>query len=213
MLKTTDIAKSSSCNTLDMPHKGRVIANDDPSFKCRIKVEVPGILSGTTDDLPWVIPYVTAFMGNSKVADRVEIPEVGTEVTVMFPFGDPHQPFYTGRWHEFAVPDEFKTNYPHRYGFKDSTGVCFYVDKSTGEASFSMPNGFNVTVDKDGKFTMNTTKTTIKSDEEAVIDTPELHSTGEISDDVRTMSGDRVIYNGHGHPHGDPWVPSTPDKM
>lgn len=213
MLKPTDIAKSSSNNLMDVPHKGRVVANDDPTFKCGIKVTVPGVIDGNVEDLPWAVPYVTAFLGNSKVADRVEIPEVGTEVTVMFPFGDPHQPFYTGRWHEFAVPDEFKTNYPNRYGFKDSNGVCFYVDKTTGEASFSMPNGFSVNVDKDGKFTMNTTKFTAKSEEEAVVDSPNLHSTGEVSDAVSTVQLVRDIYNGHGHPHGDPWVPSTPDKM
>lgn len=51
---------------------------------------------------------------------------------------------------------------------------------------------------------------TLKAEKEILLDTKLVHATedihadGEVSDQVRTMSEDRNIYNGHDHPHGDP---------
>ncbi|NHT35796.1 hypothetical protein G8D96_21515 [Aeromonas hydrophila] len=43
--------------------------------------------------------------------------------------------------------------------------------------------------------------------------TPEVHSTGDMSDATRTMNADREIYNGHDHPHGDPTVGQPNQKQ
>ena len=31
-----------------------------------------------------------------------------------------------------------------------------------------------------------------------------VHADGDVSDGIRSMAADRVIYNSHDHPHGDP---------
>ena len=41
------------------------------------------------------------------------------------------------------------------------------------------------------------------------LDVPE----GDVSDKVRTMAADRIIYNGHDHPHGDPTVGPVNQKQ
>lgn len=43
--------------------------------------------------------------------------------------------------------------------------------------------------------------------------TPEVNSTGELSDATRSVSADRGIYNGHDHPHGDPTVGQPNQKQ
>jgi len=51
---------------------------------------------------------------------------------------------------------------------------------------------------------------TLKAEKEILLDTKLVHATedihadGEVSDQVRTMSEDRNIYNDHDHDHGDP---------
>ncbi len=58
---------------------------------------------------------------------------------------------------------------------------------------------------------------TLKAEKEILLDTELVHATeniradAEVSDQVRTMSEDRNIYNSHDHPHGDPTT-STPNQ-
>lgn len=56
------------------------------------------------------------------------------------------------------------------------------------------------------KYDANNGEVTLTAPSKATVASPELHGTGEVSDSTRTMSGDRAIYDGHNHPHGDPTV-------
>ncbi|AXY86115.1 putative tail protein [Escherichia phage vB_EcoM_IME392] len=204
MINIIDLMRNGQ-DPLKAIHKGVVVDNNDPAQKCRVKVRVPGVLDG--DGIPWAIPIASAFLGDGE-SDRVEIPEVGTEVSVSFPTGDQHFPFYTGRWHSKEVPEEFKENYPNRYGFKDSTGTVFYIDKVSKEVHFKHCSGFQFDIDQEANFTLTTPgggkvdiakALEIIAKEHIKLDTPLVDGTGEIKDKVRKMSEDRAIYNGHDH--------------
>lgn len=54
---------------------------------------------------------------------------------------------------------------------------------------------------------------TIKAAEQVLLDTPDAHGTGEVSDQKRSMSADRGIYDSHKHKEqGDGAPTSPPDK-
>lgn len=218
MIKMTDVAGKEK-DPLSSPHRGIVVSNADPLKKCRIQVKVPGILEG--EGLPWAMPVAAAFLGDSGSHGRIEIPEVGTEVTVTFPYNDPHMPFYVGKWNQWEVPAEFLVNYPNRYGFKDSIGNVFFIDKVTKETSYTHPSGFNFHIDEAGQWSLTGPKGGQINLAEALntvapsgvnFDTPLVYSSGEVSDKVRPMSGDRDIYNSHGHPSAPLGPVSTPNQ-
>lgn len=214
MISVRDVAyEHSNMDILKGTHKGIVLANNDETHRCAIKVKVAGILDGSTEALPWCRSYTAAFLGASPGSGAVAIPEVGSEVVVMFPFGDPHQPFYTGKWQETEVPEEFKINYPHRYGFKDSIGTLFVVDKKDNTLHLSLSNGFSLDVDGEGRYSIVTKKFSVKSEENADFETPELHTSHELSDGVRRISGDRAIFDGHTHKHAQPIIPPPIQKQ
>lgn len=70
---------------------GTVKQNDDPDHRCRIKVEVPDVLPGTTDWCLPALPYVGLRVGWTMV------PPVGASVWVEWPDGDLGKtPVWTG---------------------------------------------------------------------------------------------------------------------
>jgi uncharacterized protein involved in type VI secretion and phage assembly len=64
------------------PFSGTVVDNDDPEAKCRIKVEVPEVLSGTSG---WCLPSLP-FAGDG--CGFAIVPPVGASVLVQWPGGD-----------------------------------------------------------------------------------------------------------------------------
>lgn len=213
------VTMKGSGDLLNKSHKGIVVDNKDPEHKQRLKVSIPGILTGPKEDLPWCLPQIPAFLGDSDKSSTVFIPEEGTEVVVEFPSKEYDFPYWSLKWAVHEVPEEFKKNYPERYGVKDSTGTYWYMDKKTGEFKFEHCSGFTVTIDKKGNFDMKVpgkyqeviAKTLLsKVTGDATFDTPNLIGTNEVQDKVRAMSGDRQIYNQHIH-QGAHGPTSAPD--
>lgn len=204
---------------LKKPQKGKVVDNNDPEKKCRLKVVVPGILEGATEDLPWCLPVFPSGFGESDKFSQVIIPEIGTELVIDFPTGDSQMPHYSSRWHINEVPDIFKENYPDRYGYLDSNGTYYYNDRKTKEFKFHHCSGFEFIIDEKGNFSLTTPgngKSKVNSTwifnvpSLAKFETKQLESTGEVKDKVRTMQGDRDIYNSHTHEghHGPTAIPN-----
>lgn len=214
-------------------HRGIVLDNKDPEKKCRLKILVPGVQEAPIADLPWAIPKYEAFLGGHKEHSAVVIPEINTEVTVQYPHGDTHFPIYTAKWNQEKVPEEFRKNYPERWGLKDSTGTYFYFDKKEETFKFHHCSGVELEISKEGDVKVNIPgkiewevgknwKATVAQGMEWLLGkessvtapsgakfiTPILESTGQVKDSVRTMSADRMIYNMHTHMgfHG----PTTP---
>lgn len=72
-------------------YRGRVVANDDPLGRGRVKVSVPALLG--SDDFGWAeacVPYAGDGVG------LFTIPPVGANVWVEFEAGDPDRPILAG---------------------------------------------------------------------------------------------------------------------
>lgn len=140
---------------LSNPHQGTVVDNSDPKKHGRIKATVPGILEGSSSSLPWIYPLNPYFLGGSSDAGLFSVPEVGSLIVVEFCFGDPHLPFYSGGWHHDLSHDAtFDDSYPEAYGFHDSKGNYFKVNKQTGEILLVHSSGTKIQISQDGKITV-----------------------------------------------------------
>jgi hypothetical protein len=139
------------------PHQGRVVANTDPSKIGRIKVVIEEFL--TVDDvqnkgykLPWIYPLTSYFLGGSSNAIMFSVPEIGSKVTVVFPFEDIYFGFYTGHWHSTAKhPVEFDEDYPNSFGWRDSTGTYQRVNKTQQYIETFHVSGARIRIYNDGK--------------------------------------------------------------
>jgi uncharacterized protein involved in type VI secretion and phage assembly len=122
---------------------GWVIFNEDPDQHQRIKVVVPSLLEGAVDTLPWIRPRLYSPFGMGDNYGVVNVPAVGSRVEVMFEDGDLEHGVYVADMAAgtFILPDELKTNYPHRIGYVTPKGDLSYFDVSTGEHYFRHNSG------------------------------------------------------------------------
>ena len=79
-------------------HIGKVVSNNDPKKRDRVRVRINGI---TSDDVldsncPWAEQEAPLFASDSVNPGTSSAPKVGTLVYVKFLMGDPSKPIYTG---------------------------------------------------------------------------------------------------------------------
>lgn len=124
-----------------LPMIGRVVANNDPTQRQRVKIRVPNVLDFPEDELPWVMPLVQSGFGITNSAVTVAVPVVGSIAVVSFQNGELYYGILQGYVHyqSAAIPGELAGNYPNRRGFKDPGGNVFYIDISNNEVRFSTP--------------------------------------------------------------------------
>jgi len=67
-------------NNLKVPHIGFVKDNADPKKIGRLKILIPGLLEGNSDDLPWIYPLNPSFMGNNSAVGTTSIFNIGAEL-------------------------------------------------------------------------------------------------------------------------------------
>ena len=116
---------------LARPHRAKVISNNDPKQLGRVKVEIKFLLEGSEANLPWTYPVNPYFLGGSNNSAIFSVPEVGSELSVIFPFNEIYLPFYNGYWHtsQNMAMEIFADDYPNTYGWHDSSGNKFRVNK------------------------------------------------------------------------------------
>jgi len=135
---------------LEHPYKGIVVQVDqDPNYIGRIKVSIPELYGdfqeGMEGILPWIYPrYYSNFSGRVKL----DIPEKGDKVEVIFPYKNIYLGYYTNEplikscWDEIAnidadaateIKNAFLSNYPNVYGTFDRNLTGWYIDKATNE--------------------------------------------------------------------------------
>ena len=107
------------------PRKGRVVFNEDPTKKGRIKCTIAGFLESTNpDELPWCYPEAPSQSGGQAQSGTFHVPDVGSEVMIKFPYDDPYMPVYTGVYQsETSHAVHFDENYPNSGGTAYSSGT------------------------------------------------------------------------------------------
>jgi hypothetical protein len=149
-------------NNLLVPHKGRVVFNNDPLKLGRIKVRIRGLLEETDlNKLPYIVPKNAFGLGGKPDSSNFSVPEVNSEVTVEFPFSDINLGFYTGYWqsnltHQYSLFDD---DYPNSYGFIDSQIQWVRVNKTQKESEFFNDQQDSlIKLENDGSLILNVKK-------------------------------------------------------
>ena len=134
-----------------MDYLGMVEDNNDPEKLGRIRVRIsPYMDFENTEDLPWACPILGS-CGNSASSGGLNIPEVGSQVRVFFPSHDLTAPYYRGaELNEFNRTTFFDEDYPNSYGYKDSTGNFYKIDKAKKTVQFQHSSSSNLRIAPDG---------------------------------------------------------------
>ena len=142
-----------------------VVDNNDPMKLQRIRVRCEGIYP---DISPWVRKFNPAGLGSSSNYDCVCVPELNSQVWIVFPFGSKDFPYYASApYTQKSHTGEFDEGYPNVYGYHDGlTGLTYKVNRVTKQFTLSIGSltitgdatGLNVTgdVNVDGSLTVST---------------------------------------------------------
>lgn len=138
-----------------LTHIGKVVDNNDPEKRKRLKIIIDPWEYLEDKDLPWVKQAGDGSVGNSPDTSTHNIPEIGADVSVYFKNGDPEDPVYTGvettESNKCSLFDEY---YPNTYGKKDSKGNFEIHNKETGISVYHHNSGTEVQQDPDGSITI-----------------------------------------------------------
>lgn len=149
--------------TYDGIYRGKVVDNNDPDKKGRIKVRVYGIMQNSkiqTDSIPWAVSAQPLSNGAGTGVGSFYIPRVDSEVFLFFESGDFMSPVYFAEASNGikGLPSFRTTNYPNRIGFKLENGIEFFIDQQSTALLFTHPGGVSVSVDSTGNMTVVSTK-------------------------------------------------------
>ena len=133
-----------------MSYLGSVVDNNDPQKLGRIKVRITPYSELATQDIPWASPKLGSH-GNSAEYGGLNVPEVGSQVRVDFPNRDFTAPYYSGaELNTMNRTTFFDEDYPNTYGFKDSVGNFYRINKERGTVQFQHFTSTNAQVAPDG---------------------------------------------------------------
>lgn len=112
-------------------YRGKVLDNNDPLKRGRIKVEIYPMFKGLTADvLPWAVPAMPLFDGAADDAGYFAVPKVDSFVWCFFEAGEMHQPVFAfeAQTATKGIPSSAETNYPNRKVWKAASGVEIIYD-------------------------------------------------------------------------------------
>lgn len=175
-------------STTDVSYIGIVEDNNDPQKLGRVKVNIPPYEDFLTEDLPWAAPLLS-FSGNSSSNCGLNIPEVGSQVRVSFPYKDLNAPYYSGaELNEKNRTTFFDDDYPNSYGYRDPKGNFIRVNKAKetieaqhssttnakvagdGSIQVSLSNGAYFTFSNSNSFELSTGSVTVAGSPEGSLD-------------------------------------------
>lgn len=142
-----------------------VVDNNDPMRLQRIRVRCEGIYP---DISPWVRKFNLSGLGSSSNSDIVCVPEINSQVWIVFPFGTKDFPYYAlSPYTQQSHSGEFDEDYPNVYGYHDATtGLTYKVNRITQQFTLKIGSltiqgdttSLNVTgnVNVDGSLTVST---------------------------------------------------------
>lgn len=170
---------------------GTVVYNEDPLELRRVKVQIPNLLEGPQEQLPWIAPMFLGFVpnvpGNSGSANLV--PGIGAELAIEFQMGSLlHGLYVASPLRPGSKLSEFGgANYLRKYGWKDPAGNIFIVDTTPGQNTIRVfhASGTELKIENNGKMT-----TTVVNDNVVTVQgnttvntqgTTSIHSTGDVT--------------------------------
>lgn len=139
-------------------YRGVVMDNNDPLKYGRIRVKVYPMLSDVvTTNLPWAVPAYPITDGAGVNFGYFAVPDISTNVFVMFEQGDIYQPVYLGEAPDAVkgLPTSRLINYPNRKIVRTSSGLEMILDDSVPSFRFNHPTGTNILVGSLGEVTIN----------------------------------------------------------
>lgn len=136
-------------------HFGTVVDNDDPNRLGHVKVRVPEVLDGSTEDLPWIAPKYTSFLGGNTNAQNFVVPNEGAEVCIEFQ--NPYCIYYTGwtpsnRTRNDELTEE--SRYTDIYGARDEQDTGWFIDREMQSVEVRHVSGTVLKCDADGSVTL-----------------------------------------------------------
>lgn len=147
----------------EVRYVGEVEDNNDPEGMGRCKIRVLDVFGSKIDtrSLPWAAPTTDVGEGAGEQLGSFSVPLVGSTVLVYFHKGDIYSPIYEAQLRaKTQLIDEMQTNYPLRYGFKDSLGNHWFVDKTESDdrIEFHHHSGTSITIDNEGSIVRQVAK-------------------------------------------------------
>lgn len=157
LLKPYNVMDDESHNPFELRHIGKVVDNNDPERRKRVKVLIEPWSYLETENLPWVKQEGDGTVGCSPDESHHHIPEVNSDVTVYFKNADPDDPVYTGvETTEANRCTLFDEGYPNSYGDKDSAGNYEVVNKESKTTVRQYASGTSVRAEADGTYVIET---------------------------------------------------------
>lgn len=136
---------------LKKPHVGTVVDNVDPKGLQRVKIVVKGIFEGDKAILPWVFKWDA----NPK---KVDIPKIGDQVWVYFPFDDVYHPFYDGAITTTKNKSEYLSEgNPNTFGF-EKTNIKMKFNDETKKGELVHSSGTKAELKDDGSLSLTLNK-------------------------------------------------------
>jgi len=144
-------------DTKSSQYVGTVMENNDPLKLSRVKVRVTE-LHGTPSEipdscLPWINQQPSISGGGNS---NFSIPEVGSTVKVEYPNSNVNFGYYSaGAITPSNRNTNFDTNYPNAYGFSDSTGNVFKIDKVSKTMTITHSSGVTININSAGNISVD----------------------------------------------------------
>ncbi len=147
LIKPSQVLRKSQPFTV--PWHGVVVDNADPKKISRIKCNIPGLIEGTKDELPWCFRKKGSFLGD------VNVPILGTQVMIRFPYKDVYTLSYEPTLDSSLVHEtEFDEDYPGTYGLLDEIGNLIKVNRVSKEVTIKHNSGTFILVKADGEINL-----------------------------------------------------------
>lgn len=157
LLKITEHMRRTE--TLKSLYKGTVVSVTDPKQLGRIKVNIPAFLEGDEDTLPFFYPEPTNTKGAQGNIGSVDVPPIGSEVLVRFPFNDVYSGFYVSGWvNKETTPGTFNEDYPNSSGTTDDQNNKVKINKGKRITEFLHGSGSSVRFLGDGTVEIRSSK-------------------------------------------------------